>query len=183
MTIAPANVRPGDTVLVSGDLGRHGIAVMSAREGIAFETSVESDCAPLNALALELLGARIGVHCMRDLTRGGLASALNEIAAAAELRIELDESAIPVSDGVRGACELLGLDPLYVACEGRCIVFVDESHADRALALMRTHAAGISAVRVGNVTAASTGRVTLKTRIGSTRIVDMLSGEQLPRIC
>jgi hydrogenase expression/formation protein HypE len=181
--IGPASVRPGDAVLLSGDLGRHGIAVLAHREGLAFETTIESDTAPLWNEVSALLHARVTIHCMRDLTRGGLASALNEIAGAAGVSIALNESAIPVTDDVRGACEILGLDPLYVANEGRFVCFVPAAETDRALAALRSTSGAQSAVMAGHVSEAPAGRVTLKSALGATRILDMLSGEQLPRIC
>lgn len=180
--IAPSAVRPGDAVLLSGDLGRHGIAVMAEREGLAFETAIESDAASLWAPVSALLAAGAELHCLRDLTRGGLASALNEIAGAAPCGIRVAEAAIPVDEQVSAACELLGLDPLYVANEGRFIAIVPESGAAAALAAMR--AAGCpEAVQIGAVESGPAGRVTLEARVGATRILDMLSGEQLPRIC
>jgi hydrogenase expression/formation protein HypE len=184
--IAPASVLPGDAVLVSGDLGRHGMAIMSVREGLAFETTIESDCAPLAAPVQELLDAGIQVHCLRDLTRGGLSSALNEIAEASRTRIEIDECAVPVLEEVRGACEILGFDPLYVANEGRFVAFVAPGDAGRALAILRACAPGGLAAAIGFAhpgAAAHHGLVTLKSRIGVPRILDMLTGEQLPRIC
>jgi hydrogenase expression/formation protein HypE len=183
MTIAPSSVRPGDAVLLSGDIGRHGIAIMAVREGLAFESAIESDCAPLADLVLKLLEAGIEIHCLRDLTRGGLGSALVEIAEAAGVDIHIDESGIPVREDVRGACEILGLDPLYVANEGRFAAFVPAAQAEGALAAMRTHPLGTGATLLGEVRAAGLGRVTMKSRIGVDRVVDMLSGEQLPRIC
>lgn len=183
LEIRPSAVRPGDAVLISGDIGRHGIAVISAREGLEFESTIESDCAPLAAQVLALIEAGIEVHCLRDLTRGGLASALNEIAQAAGVRIEIDERAVPVAEGVHGACEILGFDPFYVACEGRFVAFVKEKDAERALKTMRANAGGEGAEHVGCVSAGPAGIVTLSTRIGATRVLDMLSGEQLPRIC
>jgi hydrogenase expression/formation protein HypE len=182
-TIAPSEVRSGDAVLLSGDVGRHGIAIMSVREGLRFESTIESDCAPLAAPILALLDAGIEVHCLRDLTRGGLASALVEIAGAADLHLHIEESAIPAREDVRGACEILGFDPLYVANEGRLVAFVASRDADRALALMRANPLGAGAARIGAVNAENPGVVTMKSAIGATRIVDMLSGEQLPRIC
>jgi hydrogenase expression/formation protein HypE len=183
VAVHPRRVRPGDAVLLSGDVGRHGIAVLSVRQGLAFETPIESDCAPLASLAAALLGAGIDVHCLRDPTRGGLASALNEIATDAGVSIEVEEKAIPVPDGVAGACELLGLDPFYVACEGRMVAFVPESDAGRALEMLRAHPAGAAATRIGGVGQGSPGMVVLKTRMGARRLLDLLSGEQLPRIC
>ena len=182
-TISPASVRPGDVILLSGDIGRHGIAIMAVREGLEFETTIESDCAPVSGLVLSMLEAELEIHCLRDLTRGGLASALVEIAEAAKLGIQIDENSIPAREDVRGACEILGFDPLYVANEGRFISFVASQHAEQALDLMKAHPLGIQASRIGQVTQENIGLVTMKSRIGATRIVDMLSGEQLPRIC
>jgi hydrogenase expression/formation protein HypE len=183
LNIAPASVRPGDAVLVSGDLGRHGIAVLAHREGLSFETTIESDTAPLWDAVSELLQARVTVHCMRDLTRGGLASALNEIAGTANVSIALNEAVIPVTEAVRGACEILGLDPLYVANEGRFVCFVSATEAEQALAALHSTSSGHGAVLAGYVAEGPKGRVTVKSQIGTTRILDMLSGEQLPRIC
>jgi hydrogenase expression/formation protein HypE len=181
--IAPASVQPGDAVLCSGDLGRHGIAIMATREGLEFETTIESDCAPLSGLVLQLLDNGLDIHCLRDLTRGGLASALVEIAEAARLGIEIVEAAIPAREEVRGACEILGFDPLYVANEGRFVCFVPPEQAETALQMMRSHPLGVEASRIGFVTAEKGAPVTMRSRIGATRVVDMLSGEQLPRIC
>lgn len=181
--ISPAGVRPGDTVIVSGDLGRHGIAIMSVREGLQFESVIESDCAPLADLVLRLIDAGIEIHCLRDLTRGGLASALNEIAATARVRIEVNERAIPVREDVQGACEILGLDPLYVANEGRFVAFIPERSATDALAILREYPLGAGACCIGSVAAAGEPLVTIRSRIGAMRILDLLSGEQLPRIC
>lgn len=180
--IAPSQVQPGDLVLLNGDVARHGMAIMAVREGLEFETTIDSDCAPLVAPVRALLQAGVEVHCLRDLTRGGLAGAVIEIAESASVAVTLNEAAIPVRDDVRGACELLGFDPLYVANEGRFIAFVAARDADRALALLRAHApdAGI----VGRVTAPTLpGQVTLTSMIGAPRRLDLLSGEQLPRIC
>lgn len=183
LRIAPRNVQPGDILLVNGDLGRHGIAIMALREGLDFETEIESDSAPVAGLVGQLLQAGIEIHCLRDLTRGGLASTLNEIAAATGLEIEIDELAIPVREDVQGACELLGFDPLYVANEGRFVAFVPPADAQKALAIMRSHPLGINASQIGFVSATTNSLVKLKSRIGAQRILDMLSGEQLPRIC
>ncbi len=183
LTIAPASVRAGDAILLSGDIGRHGIAIMAAREGLAFESAIESDCAPLYAPVRELLAAGLEVHCLRDLTRGGLASALNEIAMSCGRSITIEERAIGVREDVRGACELLGFDPLYVANEGRFIVFVPETQAKDALAVLALHDVSSGAARIGTVTEDRAKLVTMKTTIGASRVVDMLSGEQLPRIC
>ena len=183
LRIGPASVRPGDAVLISGDVGRHGMAIVSVREGLAFEEPILSDCAPLWRPVEALLQAGLAIHCLRDLTRGGLCSALNEIAVSARLQIDIDETRVPVSDLVRGGCEILGLDPLYVANEGRCVVFVPATEADAALALLRAHPVSAGAVNIGSVTTGDPGRVTARSRIGSRRILDRLSGEQLPRIC
>jgi hydrogenase expression/formation protein HypE len=183
LNIEPRSVQPGDIVLLSGDIGRHGIAIMAVREGLTFESSIESDTAPLTNIVLALLNEGIEIHCMRDLTRGGLASALNEIAEVAGVEITINESEIPVREDVQGACETLGLDPLYVANEGRFIVFVPKSFAERALSIFRLFQPDTNAVVIGEVLSRSHGTVTMKTKIGVTRIVDMLSGEQLPRIC
>lgn len=181
--IAPASVRPGDVVLVSGDLGRHGMAIMSVREGLEFEGAILSDCAPLHEPVQALLAADLEVHCLRDLTRGGLTAALNEVATAAALQIDVDEALIPVREEVRGACEILGLDPLYVANEGRFAAWVAPHDAGRALEILRAAPACAEATRVGTVAAGSSGLVTLRSRLGVRRILDLLSGEQLPRIC
>jgi hydrogenase expression/formation protein HypE len=183
LAISPQSVRAGDVVLLNGDVGRHGIAIMAVREGLAFESAIESDCAPLADLIMRLLEAGIEIHCLRDLTRGGLASALNEIAEASHLQINIEENAIPVREDVRGACEILGFDPLYVANEGRFVAFVAKPDVERALIIMRTHPLGTEANVIGLVADGSAGLVTMKSIIGATRIVDMLSGEQLPRIC
>ena len=184
--INPKSVQTGDLSLVNGDLGCHGIAIMAVREGLEFETTIESDSAPCHFLVLELLKAGIEIHCLRDLTRGGLASGLNEIAASAEVKIHLQENTIPVREDVQGACEILGFDPLYVANEGRFIAFIPKQYAEEALKIMSDHnsdAAIIGSV-IGKVNGnSSIGLVTMETRIGSSRIIDMLSGEQLPRIC
>ena len=185
--IDPSQVRPGDVILLSGDIGRHGIAVMSVRNGLEFESSIESDCASVSSIVLGLIEAGIEVHCMRDLTRGGLASALVEIAEASRLRITLEESAIPLDEAVQGACELLGLDPLHVANEGRFIAFVAPQDAERALDIMRLYPVGQNAAAIGAVNTSMSpcayGQVMMRSMIGVDRIVNMLSGEQLPRIC
>jgi hydrogenase expression/formation protein HypE len=181
--IAPQNVRAGDAVLVSGDLGRHGMAIMAVREGLQFESAIESDTAPVHEIILGLFKAGVEIHCLRDLTRGGLASALNEIAEASRIRIEVEEKLIPVREDVHAACEMLGLDPLHVACEGRFVAFVAAQHADRALKIMRGHALGAGSASIGKVAGSSEPLVALKSAIGASRILDMPSGEQLPRIC
>ncbi len=199
--ISPARVRPGDAILLSGDLGRHGMAIMSVREGLGFEGCLASDCAPLAGLVEAMLAtgdcpnfrfsengtvpfhAGADVHCLRDLTRGGLAAALNEIALDARVGIEIDEAAIPVAEPVAAACELLGLDPLYVANEGRLVAFVPAEAADRVLAVMRANPAAVGPCRIGTVVERHVGTVELRGRFGGGRIVDLLSGEQMPRIC
>lgn len=183
LKLAPGKTVPGDIILLNGNLGRHGIAVMAAREGLSFETTIESDCAPLADLTMRLLAEEIEIHCMRDLTRGGLGSALVEIAESGRVDIHVDERAIPVEEEVLGACEILGLDPLYIANEGRFICFVAAPDADRALEIMRSHPLGKEAVVIGEVGDGKSGVVSMTSSIGATRIVDMLSGDQLPRIC
>jgi hydrogenase expression/formation protein HypE len=183
VSVHPRRVRPGDAVLVSGDVGRHGIAVLSVREGLAFETPVVSDCASLAPLVAALFEAGVEVHCLRDTTRGGLATALNEIALDAGVGLVVDEPAVPVDECVAGACELLGLDPLYVACEGRMVAFVPEPQAELALEVLCRHPLGAGAARIGRVTEGPAGMVSLRTRLGGQRLLDLLSGEQLPRIC
>lgn len=183
LTIAPSSVQAGDVILLSGDIGRHGIAIMAMREGLEFESAIESDCAPLNTPVQALISGNVGVHCMRDLTRGGLGTTLIEIAEATGLQITIEEAQIPVRDDVGGACEVLGFDPLYLANEGRMIVFVPEQESERALELLRSDKHTADAVRIGRVSADRGGLVKMKSRIGTTRIIDMLSGEQLPRIC
>jgi hydrogenase expression/formation protein HypE len=176
-------VRTGDAVLLSGDLGRHGMAIMSVREGLEFQGRIESDSAPVSELVQQLLAAGVEIHCLRDLTRGGLASALHEIAETARRRIMIDEKSVPVREDVHAACELLGLDPLQVACEGRFVAFVPARDADRALRLMRQHEVGAGAGWIGAVEEGHPPLVVLKNAIGASRILDMPSGEQLPRIC
>jgi len=183
LAIAPTSVREGDAVLVSGDVGRHGIAIMATREGLEFETAIESDCAPLHGTVARLLKAGLEVHCLRDLTRGGLGTTLIEIAEASKLQIAIEETKIAVREDVAGACEVLGFDPLYLANEGRMVVMVPERDAEQTLNILREGPGGEFASRIGTVKRDAPGLVTLKSRIGTTRIVDMLSGEQLPRIC
>lgn len=192
--ITPQAVQPGDAILISGDIGRHGIAIMAQREGLEFETTLESDLAPVAASVQALLDAGIEIRCLRDLTRGGLATALNEIAIAAHVEIELEEQRIPICEAVQGACEILGLDPLYIANEGCFIAFIPEPDAAAALTILqdasRINPNG-SAQRIGEVKhlaipenfSFSQGIVKLKHNIGGTRILDTISGEQLPRIC
>jgi len=183
LVIAPQSVKPDDAVLVNGDLGRHGMAIMAVREGLAFQSAIESDSASVADLVLELLAAGVGIHCLRDTTRGGLASALNEIAEAAGVEMLVEAMAIPVREDVAAACEILGLDPLQVACEGRFVAFIAPQDADRALTIMRSHPVGAGACRIGRVVDRTAAKVILKSAIGTHRILDMASGEQLPRIC
>lgn len=178
-----AGAQPGDVVLVSGPVGDHGIAVLAARGGLQFEAEVESDCAPLGGLVEALFEAGLEVHVLRDPTRGGLATTLNEIARQSGVGVVLDEAAVPVRPAVQAACELLGFDPLHVACEGRMVVIAPGAQAERALQAMRAAPHGAGACVVGEVTAAPAGRVWMRTRIGATRVVEMLAGEMLPRIC
>ncbi|HSQ00187.1 MAG TPA: hydrogenase expression/formation protein HypE [Candidatus Dormibacteraeota bacterium] len=182
--LAPERVQPGDALLVSGPVGDHGIAVLSAREGLAFDTDVVSDSAALHHLAGALLTSGAAVRCMRDPTRGGVATVVNELAVAAGVSITVEEAAVPVRSGVRGACEMLGLDPLYVACEGRLLAIVAAGDADRALDALRAHPLGTGAARIGEVAAAADGPpARLRTPFGSIRTLDVLPGAQLPRIC
>lgn len=182
LNILPTSVRAGDVILANGDLGRHGMAIMSVREGLEFEGSIESDSAPVAEVVLKLIEAGIEIHCLRDLTRGGLASALNEIAEGACAKIMVEERRIPVREDVHAACEILGLDPLHVACEGRFIAFVAPEDADRALELMESHG-WPDACRIGQVQPEKQPLVILKSALGANRILDMPTGEQLPRIC
>ncbi|WP_287788192.1 hydrogenase expression/formation protein HypE [Acidiphilium sp.] len=183
VVIGPQGVRPGDAVLLSGDIGRHGIAVMAAREGLGFEPAIESDLASLAPLVTDLIEAGVVPHCLRDLTRGGLASALVEIAAAAGVDLLVDTGAVPVCEAVQGACEILGLDPWYVANEGRLVAFVAESQVARALDVLRRHSGGACAALIGRVAAAPGRGRALAATLGGVRVLDLPSGEQLPRIC
>jgi hydrogenase expression/formation protein HypE len=182
--ISSTRARPGDVVLINGSIADHGIAVMSVREGLEFETALTSDSAPLVDMVFSILD-QVGeqVHVLRDPTRGGVASALNEIAAQAGVGIRLEETRIPVGEAVRGACEILGLDPLYVANEGKFLAIVGPEAAEAVLATMRDHPLGQQAAVIGEVVADHPGKLLLRSRIGGLRVVDMLSGEQLPRIC
>jgi len=182
-TVGPESVALGDAILISGDVGRHGMAIMAVREGLEFESAIESDSASVVEPVLALIREGIDVHCLRDLTRGGLASALNEIAEGAGFSIDVDERRIPVREDVRSACEILGLDPLYVANEGRFVAYVPELEAGRALSILRQHEVSAGADVIGCVGAKPPGLVTLTSTIGARRILDLLSGEQLPRIC
>jgi len=181
--VGPHRVQPGDVVLLSGDLGRHGIAILSVRAGLEFEGPIESDCGNLAPLVARLRESGAEIHCLRDLTRGGLSAALNEIALDAGVEIRIEENAVPVTEAVAGACELLGLDPLHVANEGRMIAIVPDAHADRALAAWRDHPTAESARAIGRVLGRDAKRVVIEGRLGGTRLLDLTSGEQLPRIC
>ena len=181
--IGGASAQPGDAVLLSGSLAEHGMAVLAARGELALETDIRSDVAPLNGLIEDLLKAIPGVHVMRDPTRGGLATTLNEISLQSSVEILLDEKSIPVHRPVRSACELLGFDPLYVANEGKVVIILPEECAYPALEILRKHPYGSEACQIGEITPNRKPRVLLKTLIGGTRILDMLSGEMLPRIC
>lgn len=181
--LSAGQARPGDAVLLSGAIGDHGIAILAQREDLEFESEIRSDSAPLHGLVAALLEATRAVRCMRDPTRGGLSSALNEIAARSGVGMEMDERTILVKEEVKGACELLGLDPLYVANEGKLVAIVAPEATEVALRALRSHALGREAQIIGRVTEAHAGLVVLRTVLGTTRIVDMLSGDQLPRIC
>lgn len=183
VAIHPKRARPGDKIIVSGEIAVHGIAIMSVRDGLEFETEIRSDTAPLNGLVETILKVCPDVHVLRDPTRGGLTSSLNEIAQQANVGILLDEAAIPISEEVKGACEILGLDPLHVANEGKLLAIVAADEASAVLAAMRGHRYGRAAAIIGEVVATHPGMVTMKTRIGGSRVVDMLAGDQLPRIC
>jgi len=184
--IGPTQAQLGDVVIVSGTIGDHGMAIMSVREGLEFETTIESDCAPLHTLVQAMLASTnnpTAIHVLRDPTRGGLAASLNEIARSSKLGISLTESAIPITEQVQSICELLGLDPLHVANEGKLVAIVDKDHATRILQAMHQHPLGKNAALIGTVTDRNRGYLTARTPIGGTRIIPMPMGEQLPRIC
>jgi hydrogenase expression/formation protein HypE len=181
--ISGKKAQVGDIVLVSGTIGDHGITILSVRGGLSFETPLESDCAPLHGLVAEMMAVSNQIHAMRDPTRGGLATTLNEIALQSNVGIELVEGQIPLRESVEGACELLGLDPLYVANEGKLIAFVAPEDADKVLECIKANRYGSEAAVIGRVVSENRGRVFMRTGIGGTRILDMLAGEQLPRIC
>ncbi len=181
--IACDAAQPGDLILLSGSLGDHEIAVMSVREGLEFSTELTSDCAPLNSMVAEMIEASSNIHCLRDPTRGGLAATLNEIASQSQVRILIEETKIPVREEVLAACEMLGLDPLYMANEGKLVAIVPPSDAGVVLDAMRNNRYGKNAVVLGEVVPGKFGRVAMKTRLGTTRVVEMLSGATLPRIC
>ena len=181
--ICPQNIEPGDAILLSGDIGRHGIAVMAQREGLEFDNPLQSDCGELFSPVNSLLAAGRPLHCLRDLTRGGLATALVELAETTGYSLTLNEVAVPVSAAVQGACEMLGLDPLHVANEGRFIAFVPEAHAEDCLATLKEHVISAEACIIGRVLNENQSQVVMKTLVGSERLLDRLPGEQLPRIC
>ena len=181
--ISPKNCKPGDTIILTGTIGDHGVAIMSARSGIEFETNIVSDTAPLNGIVDEIFKVTRNIHVLRDPTRGGVATTMNEICKSSNVGIILEENRIPVSPEVRGACEILGLDPLYIANEGKLLVFVPQSEADPVLTAIQKHPSGNHAAIIGHVTADHPGIVRMTTSIGSSRIIDMLTGDQLPRIC
>ena len=183
LSILPTNIQNGDQILINGDVGRHGIAIMATREGLDFETTIESDCCSLNDIVSKLIKSGIDIHCMRDLTRGGLASALNEITRDAFRAILINETSIPVEEQVASACAIMGFDPLYVANEGRFVMFVPEKQVAAALNIMQSHPDGKGACVIGEVLDENRPVVKLKSFIGASRILDMISGEQLPRIC
>ena len=174
---------PGDKVILSGSIGDHGIAILAQREGLEFETQIQSDTAALHTLVSVILGVTREIRCMRDPTRGGVSSTLNEIAQQSRVGIEIEEAALPIHEEVRGACELLGLDPLYVANEGKLIAIVPPEAAEDVLHAMWRHPRGAEAQIIGTVLDAHPGLVTMRTPLGTTRVVDVLSGDQLPRIC
>ncbi len=181
--VSPRAAKVGDVVLINGTVGDHGMAVMSVREHLGFETALRSDTAPLHTLVRAMLDASGDIHVLRDPTRGGVASALNEIAEASRAGIVIDEERIPIAPEVRAACEILGFDPLYVANEGKCIAIVSREAGEKVLEAMRGHPLGSGAAIIGEVVDDHPGKVVAKTAMGTTRMVDMLSGEQLPRIC
>jgi hydrogenase expression/formation protein HypE len=181
--IRPQRAEPGDVIIVSGNVGDHGMAIMSVREGLEFEASIVSDTAALNHMINDVLDTGADVHVLRDPTRGGLAASLNEIAGAADVGVLIEERAIPVDRTVAAACEILGMDPMYVANEGKVVAFVPVADADRVLGAMRAHQEGVNATVIGEVTSTHRGMVAARTPLGSTRVVDMQVGEQLPRIC
>jgi hydrogenase expression/formation protein HypE len=183
VAMSSKGVRPGDSIILSGTIGDHGIAIVSEREGLSFKTDVVSDCAPLGGLVQAMLDAGVRPHAMRDPTRGGLATTLNEIALASKVEMEIEEGTVPLAPAVRSACELLGFDPLHVANEGKLVAFVPEAQTEKALAAMRVHKYGKVAARIGRVVSSGEALVYMKTKIGGRRIVDMLVGEQFPRIC
>ncbi|WP_432741609.1 hydrogenase expression/formation protein HypE [Methylobacter sp. G7] len=184
ISVSPAQIQVGDSIILNSDIARHGIAIMLEREGMNFDSSIASDCADLSGLVQDLIQADINIHCMRDLTRGGLASGLIELAVTSHHALEIDEAALPIHQDVSSACEILGFDPLYIANEGCFALFVPQAQAAHTLSVLHRHPLGKQACQIGTVTAThSKGSVTLKTAMGISRVLDLLSGEQLPRIC
>lgn len=183
VNIAPNQAKGGDIVLVNGTLGDHGMAIMSVREGLAFETEIKSDTSPLNGLVGEMLEVTKAIHCLRDATRGGLAAALNELAGSSHVGIVIEEEQIPIRQDVQSACEMLGLDPIYTANEGKLVAIVPADKSDEILQVMQAHPLGKEARMIGKVVAEHPGHVVAKTRIGGTRVIDLPAGELLPRIC
>lgn len=183
INISPKNARPGDLILVNGNIGDHGMAIMSKRAGLEFDTSIQSDTAPLNFLVDIMLSESKEIHCLRDATRGGLAAVLNELAFSSQVGIEFDENSIPVQPEVRAACEMLGLDPLYIANEGKLVAVLSEGEAEKVLVSMRNHPIGKNSAIIGKVVEKHPGIVTARTSIGGMRVVDLPAGELLPRIC
>jgi len=183
VAVSGSGAKAGDKVILSGTIGDHGIAVMSQREGLRFSVPIDSDCAPLHQLVADMLKASGQINCLRDPTRGGLASTLNELARQSTVGIRIEEEKIPVQEAVQAACELLGFDPLYVANEGKLVAIVPETDAESVLAAMRHNRYGAQSVIIGEVVSEHAGRVVMSTRLGASRIIDMLSGELLPRIC
>lgn len=183
LNIAGANAKAGDRVILSGDIAEHGVAILVEREGMELDVEIKSDVAPLNHLVAQMLKVSRKIRCLRDPTRGGLATTLNELATQSEVGIRIEEDKLPIKEGVRGVCEILGLDPLYVGNEGKLVAVVDPEDSQSVLEKMRQHPYGTGAQIIGEVVEKPTGRVFMKTSIGGSRIVDMLAGEQLPRIC
>jgi len=181
--ISPKNARPGDVIMVNGNIGDHGIAIMSLRAGLDFETTIRSDTAPLNSLVDLMLAETNQIHCLRDATRGGLAAVLNELAISSQIGLEFDEKSVPIQPEVSAACEMLGLDPFYIANEGKLVVVLPENQADKVLTVMRAHPYGKNAAIIGKVVETHPGLVTARTSIGGMRVVDLPAGELLPRIC
>jgi hydrogenase expression/formation protein HypE len=181
--ISAKNALPGDVILVNGTMGDHGMAIMSVRSGLEFETAIMSDTAPLNGLVDSILEITHDIHCLRDATRGGLAAVLNELAVASNIGIEFNEKDVPIQAEVNAACEILGLDPLYIANEGKCVIILPEAHAEKVLSTMRAHPLGKNAAIIGKIVETHPGMVTARTSIGGRRVVDLPAGELLPRIC
>ncbi|TAL67028.1 MAG: hydrogenase expression/formation protein HypE [Bacteroidetes bacterium] len=183
VNISPLNCKPGDVIIINGSIAEHGIAILSKREGFEFESEIVSDCCPLNGLVQNILTISKNIRTMRDATRGGVATVLNEIAMSSNLGIVIEENKIPVKDNVKSGCEILGFDPLYVANEGKVLIIVSTEDAEKVLQVMKNHPYGNDSAIIGNLVEENPGMVVMKTIVGTTRVVDMLSGEQLPRIC